>query len=384
MTAEIITIGTEILLGDIVDTNSRLIARRLRDLGIDLFRTTSVGDNPARIAESLREAIGRAAVVITTGGLGPTVDDPTRDAAAQALGLAAVFHEDLWLEIQERFARFGRRATENNRRQAYLPDGARPIHNPVGTAPGFYLEAGASLLIALPGVPAELEWLLDHEVMPYLGERFGQSMALHTRVVHVAGVGESWVDERIQDLEQLAHPTVGVLAHPGRIDIRIAAKAASPQEARAAIEPVETELRRRLGPAVYGADADSLEAVTLAAFAGRGWRLATVEAGTNGTLAATLAPAGPGWAGGLVLAEVEADVPDEIGLRWMQDARADALLALGMTQSTRSAEIAVRLLTPRAKENWTRKYGGALVNAPGWATAIALDLVRRQLGGEGA
>ena len=134
MTAEIITIGTELLLGDIVDTNSRAIARRLREAGIDLYRTTSVGDNPVRIAETIREALGRAAVVITTGGLGPTVDDPTRQAAAEAVGLGLSFHEDLWVEIQERFSRFGRTPTENNRRQALLGRGHRPGPGP--PAPG--------------------------------------------------------------------------------------------------------------------------------------------------------------------------------------------------------------------------------------------------------
>ncbi len=379
MTAEIITIGTELLLGDIVDTNSRAIARRLREAGIDLYRTTSVGDNPVRIAETLREALGRAAVVITTGGLGPTVDDPTRQAAAEAFGLGLAFHEDLWVEIQERFSRFGRTPTENNRRQAFLPEGAQPIHNPVGTAPGFMLERGPSVLIALPGVPAEMNWLLEHEVMPYLERRLGHAMSLHARIVHVAGVGESWVDERIQDLEAQAHPTVGVLAHPGRIDIRIAAKAASPQEAREVIDPVVAEIGRRLGPAVFGVDADTLEAVTLASLQARGWRLATAEAGTHGALAAALAGAGDGWAGGLVMAETGTSLPDETAIQLMTDLPAEALLFLGMVRSDRSAEIAIHLRTPQGLQDWSRKYGGALVNASGWAVAIALDLVRRHL-----
>jgi len=380
MTAEIITIGTELLLGDIVDTNSRAIARRLREAGIDLFRTTSVGDNLERIAQAIREALDRAAVVITTGGLGPTVDDPTRQAAADAVGVGLAFHEDLWVEIRERFARFGRTPTENNRRQAFLPQGARPIHNPVGTAPGFIFERGPSVLIALPGVPAEMNWLLEHEVMPFLEGRLGQATSLHTRIVHVAGVGESWVDERIQDLETQAHPTVGVLAHPGRIDIRIAAKAASPDEARAAIDPVVAEIGRRLGPAVFGFDSDTLEGVALAGLRARGWRLATAEAGTHGALAAALAGNGEGWAGGLVLAEPGTTFPDATATPLMTNLRADAVLFLGMVQSERSAEVAVLLRTPQGPQDWTRKYGGALVNAPAWAVAVALDLVRRQLG----
>jgi competence/damage-inducible protein CinA-like protein len=379
MNAEIITIGTELLLGDIVDTNSQGIARRLRDAGIDLYRTTSVGDNPQRIAETIRQALSRATVVITTGGLGPTVDDPTRQAAADALGLGLVFHEDLWAEIQERFARFGRTPTENNRRQAYLPDGARPIHNPVGTAPGFILVDGGSALIALPGVPAEMHWLLEHEVMPYLETREGTATSLHTRIVHVAGVGESWVDERIQDLERQADPTVGVLAHPGRVDIRIAAKAASPEAAQAAIDPLVVEIGRRLGPAVYGIDTETLEGVTLAGLRARGWRLATAEAGTQGALAAALASAGDGWVGGVVLPKAGTSLSEETANQLMRDLGAEAFLFLGIVRTDRSTEIGVRWRSPQDLQDWPRSYGGALVNAPAWAVAIALDLVRRHL-----
>jgi molybdopterin-biosynthesis enzyme MoeA-like protein len=327
----------------------------------------------------------RAAVVITTGGLGPTVDDPTREAAALAIGVTTVFHEDLWLEIQERFARFGRTPTENNRRQAYLPDGARAIHNPVGTAPGFSVERGPSVLIALPGVPAELEWLLEHEVIPFLQARLGTAKRLHTRVLHAAGVGESWVDQRIQDFEAMTHPTVGMLAHPGLIDIRIAAKLDSPEEAPAVIGPVEAEIRRRLGLAIFGADGDRLERVTLAAIGERGWRLATVEAGTAGALAAALAgalaAAGSPWTGGVLLPAPSPLPPAELAAKWTGSLGADAILSVGLVESRRSAEIDIRLFSPDSEQAWQRKYGGPLVNAGLWAVAISLDLVRRHLAG---
>jgi competence/damage-inducible protein CinA-like protein len=377
--AEIITIGTELLLGDILDTNTRTIARRLREAGIDLYRTTTVGDNPARIVEAMRAALGRADFVITAGGLGPTVDDPTREAAAEAVGVKTAFHEDLWQEILERFARFGRTPTENNRRQAYLPVGARAIHNPVGTAPGFAVEYGSSVLIALPGVPAELEWLIDHEVIPILQDRAGPAVRLRSRVLHTAGVGESWVDERIQDLEAMAEPTVGVLAHPGRIDIRIAAKLESPEQALAVIGPVETELRWRLGQAVFGADADTLEGVTLAALGAHGWSLATVERGTAGSLAAALAGAGSGWAGGWVLPTGAAPEALADAERSLERTGAKALVVLSLEQSERSAGIAVRLQTPDGSDKWSRTYGGPATNAAAWAVAIALDLVRRKM-----
>jgi hypothetical protein len=253
----------------------------------------------------------------------------------------------------------------------------------VGTAPGFAVEHGPSVLIALPGVPAELEWLLDHQVIPLLQDRLGTAKRLHTRVLHAAGVGESWVDQRIQDLEAMTHPTVGMLAHPGLIDIRIAAKLDSLEEAPAVIGPVEAEIRRRLGLAIFGADGDHLEHVTLAAIGERGWRMATVEAGTAGALAAALAPAGSPWVGGVLLPTPSPLPPAEMAAKWTGSLGADAILYVGLVESHQSAEIDIRLLAPESERAWQRKYGGPLVNAGLWAVAISLDLVRRHLiGGE--
>ena len=152
--AEIIAIGTELLLGEIQDTNTHYLARTLRDDGIDLYRTTIVGDNLERIAQAIREATNRANIVITTGGLGPTVDDPTRQAVALAIGTGTEFRPELWDQIQARFKRFNRLATENNRRQAYIPSGAFAVENPVGTAPAFIVEKPGHVIISLPGVPS--------------------------------------------------------------------------------------------------------------------------------------------------------------------------------------------------------------------------------------
>ena len=158
--AEILTIGTELLLGEIIDTNTRMIAIALRENGYDLFRTATVGDNPERIAMAVSDAFEQSEVLITAGGLGPTVDDVTREGIAQALGLELEFREDLWAQITSRFEVFGRRPTENNRRQATVPVGSIGIENQVGTAPGFIAEKEGKAVIALPGVPAELEYLL--------------------------------------------------------------------------------------------------------------------------------------------------------------------------------------------------------------------------------
>ncbi len=225
--AEIITIGTEILLGEIIDTNATYIARELRRIGMDLYRKTSVGDNAERIAQAIREALQRCDVVITTGGLGPTVDDPTREAVALAFGVQTEFRPELWEQIQARFARFGRQPTENNKRQAYIPQGAHPIENPVGTAPCFRMEGEGGTVISLPGVPREMEHLMQNAVLPHLRQRYPDLGVIKARVLHTAGAGESNIDALIGDLEELTNPTVGLDAASGQVDVRIRAKPGS-------------------------------------------------------------------------------------------------------------------------------------------------------------
>ena len=200
--AEILTIGTEILLGEIIDTNARYLARQLRDAGIDLYRKTTVGDNARRIAQAIQQAMERCEIILTTGGLGPTVDDPTREAVALALGVSTEFRPELWEQIQSRFQRFGRQPTENNKRQAYVPQGALAVENPVGTAPAFIMETNAHAIISLPGVPREMEYLMENAVLPYLRQRYELTGIIKARVLHTAGVGESQIDELIGDLER--------------------------------------------------------------------------------------------------------------------------------------------------------------------------------------
>src|SRR5262245_29946554 len=246
--AEIITIGTEILLGEIVDTNTRHIARVLRNMGVDLYRTITIGDNVERIASAIQHSMERAEIVITTGGLGPTVDDPTREAVAKAVGVETEFREDLWEQVVEIISRYGRKPSENQKRQAYVPQGAIGIKNPVGTAPCFIVEktigtrakdtlnipergqrademdkARESVVISLPGVPNEMEYILHESVIPYLQKRFNLNEIIKIRVLHCAGLGEGMIDEKIADLETLSNPTVGLAAHTGVVDIRIAA-----------------------------------------------------------------------------------------------------------------------------------------------------------------
>ena len=188
--AEIITIGTEILLGEIVDTNACHIARKFRDAGINLYRKTTVGDNEERIAQAIRHAMQRCEIILTTGGLGPTVDDATRGAVALALETEVQFYPALWKQIQARFKRFNSEPTENNKRQAYMPKGALPIENPVGTAPCFISEIEDHAIICLPGVPREMEYLLENSTIPYLRQRYQLSGMIKARILHTAGAGE--------------------------------------------------------------------------------------------------------------------------------------------------------------------------------------------------
>lgn len=259
--AEIITIGTELLLGEIQDTNTRYLAKKFKDINIDLFRITMIGDNAKRISELVQEALTRSDIVITTGGLGPTVDDPTRDAIALAFGTHTEFHPKLWAEIEQRFLHRSLIPTENNKRQAYLPLGAEVIHNPVGTAPAFYFESGRKIVISLPGVPREMEYLTENSVIPLLKEKFGLKGIIKPRVIHIAGMGESVVDAAIEEFEKMSNPTVGLLAHPGIVDIRITAKADNEKEADRMISSLEMQISELFPNKIFGYDDDTLFSV---------------------------------------------------------------------------------------------------------------------------
>lgn len=260
-TAELIAIGTELLLGEITDTNTKYLARQFRDCGIDLYRSSIVGDNLQRIALLMKEALNRADIVLTTGGLGPTVDDPTRDAAALAFDTQNEFHPELWEQIKQRFLKRSLSISDNNRKQAMIPAGAVVIPNPVGTAPSFILHRDGKTLICLPGVPREMEYLLQSAVIPWLKKEYKLSGIIKARVLHTSGLAESKVDELVGDLEELTNPTVGLLAHPGIVDIRITAKSESEEQADRMIREMETTVRQRLGDDIYGVDDETLPRV---------------------------------------------------------------------------------------------------------------------------
>ena len=377
MSAEIIAIGTELLLGEIQDTNTQLIARAFQTIGLDLHRSTVVGDNAERISTVVRESLTRADAIVTCGGLGPTVDDPTRLAVSAALDRPLEFHEDLWSQIQERFARFRRRPSENNRRQAYLPDGAVAIENRVGTAPAFYIETGSAIVVSLPGVPAELQVLLEEDVLPLLKTKLQLRGVIKRRILHTAGVGESVIDSRIQDLELLENPTVGLSAHPGSVDVRLTAKAGSNQLAEESIRDLEATLRQRLGEDIYGADEESLEGEVGRLLRGLGWRIGCLESGTAAALASALASTGSAFAGGMILPS-DRDL-SEVSLAWQIQPGADVMVQVSLEQDKARLKMHARFVGPFGEAALDRSYGGPLPNASQWVVNIVLDHVRRML-----
>lgn len=313
MHAELVMIGTELLLGEIVDTNANRLAIALREIGLDLYYKTTVGDNETRITEILDQALERSDAVITSGGIGPTVDDLTRQAAANATGRKLVYSDELEVQIAERFRRFGREMAENNKRQAYIPDGATPLTNPVGTAPCFLSEdmRGRGFVICLPGVPRELEYMLEHTVIPLLVARMGGMKVTKVRVLRTCAVGESNVDRAIGDLMTSANPTVGLAAHVGQTDVRIAAKADTEAEADALIAEMEVKLRERLGVAIYGVGREALADVVGQLLNQRGLKLGVIDTLTNGQLARDLVEAGYGDS--MVNAKVSENLAEALG-----------------------------------------------------------------------
>lgn len=377
--AEIITIGTELLLGEIVDTNSRYIARTLRDEGIDLYWTSTVGDNVDRIAEAVRSGMARSEIIISTGGLGPTVDDPTRDAIAKAVEVETEFREDLWQQVIERFARWGHTPTENNKRQAYVPQGATAVKNPVGTAPAFIVETEKNAIIALPGVPREMEYLMQNEVLPYLRKRFNLKGIIKARILHTAGIGESQIDAVIGDLEAGSNPTVGLSAHAGQVDVRITAKAESHDEANQLIEEVEADLRERLGDAIYGADKDTLENAALVNLQEKGWKLTVVEAGLGGRLTQGMADTGnPCFVGGEVLTSTPGiEELEEICQNAVDAKHAEAAFGVSLHTGEEKQDMHLVAITPVKTRRFSRSYGGPPLLATRWAVNMCLDYIRR-------
>jgi nicotinamide-nucleotide amidase len=284
--AEIVTIGTEILLGDLVDTNTAWLSARLATLGVGVYRHTTVGDNRHRIADTLKEAASRADLVITTGGLGPTSDDLTNECLAAVTSREMVEYPEARAHVDEMFRRFGREPTANNYKQALFPEGTELIPNPLGTAMGALLEAEGTLFATLPGVPSEMRGMFEETLQPLIRNRSDGSII--SRTLWFAGIGESALAEKVQDFLDAADPTVAPLAGQGKVRLRITTRAATQEEGEDRIAPVEEEILARLGEYYFGEDEETLESAVARLLQAQHSTLALAESCTGGLLAKLL------------------------------------------------------------------------------------------------
>ncbi len=290
MKVEVLAVGTELLLGQIVNGNAAEIGRRLAEAGLDHYHQAVVGDNLGRITAALSLAAGRADAVIVTGGLGPTQDDLTREAIAAAAGVEMAYSEEFAAHLRELWARRrGREMPASNLRQAEYPQGAVLLPNSRGTAPGLRLQMGGAWVIALPGVPQEMLPMLEEQVIPFLVAEAGGGGVLVSRLIRCWGESESGIAERLADLyESSTNPTVAFLASAGEIKVRLTARAASAQEAAALLGPLEAEVRRRLERWVFAVGEETIERIVLRLCREKGWRLGTAESATGGMVAERL------------------------------------------------------------------------------------------------
>lgn len=289
MRAEVVAVGTELLLGQIANTNARWMSERLAAIGVDVLFHEAVGDNLDRIAGAIRLAASRADVVILTGGLGPTQDDITRDALGVVVGAPMVRHPELEELLREKFRTFGRREMpESNLRQADVPEGVRYIEPSRGTAPGLVADLPSGVRVyAVPGVPAEMVEMMEGTVLPELEAR--ETAVVRSRVLRCAGIGESALAERVDDLfTGSVNPSIAFLASSGEVKVRITAKAATIEEADALIEPVIREVRRRIGDDVFTSEDESLEEAVVRLLSASGKTLACAESITGGGVGARI------------------------------------------------------------------------------------------------
>lgn len=288
--AEIVSTGTELLLGEIVNTNAAYVARRLNEEGVSVYYETTVGDNPGRLDAVLRQALSRAELVVTTGGLGPTQGDITRQLSADVLGLELVEHPETVQRLQRFFAQRKLPMPAGNLRQAQLPPGALVLPNACGTAPGTVMVQGGKVLINLPGPPAEMQAMLDEQVLPWLRSHRPDLGCIRSQILRCVGVGESLLEEKLMDLvRQQGNPTLAFLARSGEMLVRITAQGASPADALERIRPWAQEVRRRLGEDVISDDDATLEEVVGRELLCKGWSIAVAESCTAGLIAARLA-----------------------------------------------------------------------------------------------
>ncbi len=408
MIVEILAIGTELLLGQIVNSNATRIGERLADAGLDHFQQTVVGDNEARIAAAIADSCSRADALIITGGLGPTKDDLTREAIARAASVDMIFDTDEEERLRERWASSGRVMPESNLQQAERPFGSELIANPKGTAPGIRLRIADTWVFALPGVPAEMIPMLEDSVIPFL--RGDDDAAVVSRLLRTWGESESAIGERLGDLyDASTNPTIAFLASGGEIKIRITAKAATRDEALALIAPIEATVRERLGKRIFGVDDDTVEVVVLRMLEERGWTLGTAESATGGLIAGRITSV-PGasrvFRGSVVsyaievkesLLEVSGDlvaehgvVSEPVAIAMAEGARerlgVDVVVAVTGSagpdpQDRPVGTVVVSVVTPEGSQVRTLQLPGDRERVRTFASTAALQLLRMSLQG---
>jgi nicotinamide-nucleotide amidase len=409
--AEIVGVGTELLLGQIANTNARWMSERLAEIGVDVLHHQVVGDNLERIVRVLELAASRADVVLVTGGLGPTQDDITRDALAVAMGVDMVRHREIETFLYERFAGFGRgEMPRNNLRQADVPDGARTIMPEQGSAPGLMADLGAARVYAVPGVPDEMVEMMEGTILPELVGLAGRGV-VRSRVLRCVGIGESRVAEIVADLfEGSTNPSVAYLASPGEVKVRLTAKAGTNEEAEALIAPLAAEVRARLGDVVFTNEDATLELAVGRLLVAAGATLACAESLTGGSVGARLTgvPGASAYFLGsavvytptakravLGVSQATLDGPGVVSAECAQEMAAGARRLFG-------ADIGVALTGAAGPEPhagaapgtvWLALDAGETLHARGylatgerdrvrrWAEQGALDLVRRYLEG---
>lgn len=289
MIVEIVTTGTELLLGQILDTNTAYIAKRCNQLGLNVLYHSTVGDNPSRMSQVISIALSRADIVITTGGLGPTQGDITKEVTAKILNRPLVLHEPSVDRVKCFFAQRHIHMPDSNIRQAMIPEDATVINNERGTAPGVIIEHQEKTIIHLPGPPSELEWMFDHAVIPYFKQRFGAQGIILSRVLRTYGIGESSLEEKIHDyIISQKNPTIALLARAGEIHIRLTAKANTEEEASALIAGLEAKIRSRAGDYIFGIDSQTLEEVAGRLLSAKKLTIALAESCTGGLVTSKL------------------------------------------------------------------------------------------------
>ena len=408
MIVEILAVGTELLLGQIVNSNATRIGERLADGGFDHFQQTVVGDNESRIAAAIDAACSRADALIITGGIGPTKDDLTREAIARSAGVEMIFDVDQAERLRERWTSSGRVMPESNLQQAERPSGSELIANPKGTAPGIRLRIADTWVFALPGVPAEMIPMLENSVIPFL--RGDDDGAVVSRLLRTWGESESAIGERLGDLyDASTNPTIAFLASGGEIKIRITAKAETRDNACALIAPIEATVRERLGKRIFGVDDDTVEVVVLRLLEERGWSLGTAESATGGLVAGritSIAGASRVFRGSIVsyatdikesllavsgsLIEEHGVVSEPVAVAMAEGARErlEADVVVSVTGSAGPAlqdkpvgTVVVAVVTPESSRVRTLTLPGDRERVRAFASTAALQLLRMSLQG---